>query len=88
MALLQSISLPSTPSAEIVAIAVLFLLAGMAVPTRYGIERLEGFGRYVASGLPYKPPPGKDEQTAMQEAVDGDGEQASNQQQTNTENKE
>ncbi|WP_240940646.1 hypothetical protein [Haloarcula argentinensis] len=49
----------------------------MAVPTRYGMERIEGFGRFVAAKLPYKPRPGMDEETAMQEATgdrqDGDG---------------
>ena len=66
---LQTLPTGALPSAEIVALALLFLLAGMTVPTRYGIERLEGFGRAVASKLPYKAPPGQDEQTAMQEAV-------------------
>ena len=60
------------PDAQTVALAVLMLVAGMAVPTRYGMERVEGFGRAVAAKLPYRPPPGTDEQEAMQEAVDGD----------------
>jgi len=60
------------PDAQTVSLAVLMLVAGMAVPTRYGIERVEGFGRAVASKLPYQPPPGKEEQEAMQQAVDGD----------------
>jgi hypothetical protein len=64
-------SLP-TPEAQTLAVGVLCLLAGMAVPTRYGMERVEGFGRFVVSKFPYKAPPGRDEETAMQEAVDGD----------------
>lgn len=59
------------PNAGTVGVAILCLLAGMTVPTRYGIERVEGFGRCVASKLPYRPPPGKDAEQAMQEAVEG-----------------
>jgi len=61
-----------TPEAQTAALAILCFVAGMAVPTRYGMERVEGFGRFVASKLPYRAPPGRDEETAMQEAVDGD----------------
>ncbi|ACV46606.1 hypothetical protein [Halomicrobium mukohataei] len=61
------------PDAQTVALAVLMLVAGMAVPTRYGMERVEGFGRAVASKLPYRPPPGTDEQEAMADAVDDGG---------------
>ncbi|WP_336001459.1 hypothetical protein [Halorientalis halophila] len=63
------------PSPEMVAVALLFFLAGMTVPTRYGIERLEGFGRIMAAKLPYKAPPGQDAETAMQEAVGNDPEE-------------
>jgi hypothetical protein len=42
----------------------------MAVPTRYGFERLAGFGRYVAAKLPYEPPPGESEQEAMEQATE------------------
>ena len=64
------------PDAQTVSMAVLFFMAGMAVPTRFGIERLEGVGRAGASKLPYQPPPGQDEGQAMADAVDeggGDG---------------
>ncbi|MFC7072971.1 hypothetical protein ACFQJ7_13130 [Halovenus rubra] len=54
-------------------VALLAFLAGMVVPTRYGMERLAGFGRWFASKQPYKPQPGKDEKEAMQEAVEQDG---------------
>ncbi|GGM26844.1 hypothetical protein [Haloarcula argentinensis] len=65
------------PAAETVAYGMLWFIAGMAVPTRYGMERIEGFGRFYASKLPYKPEPGMDEETAMQQAVapDSAGEQ-------------
>lgn len=45
-------------------------LAGMTVPTYYAIERLSGFGRWAVSKPPYKPPPGKTEDEAMEEAVE------------------
>ncbi|ACV47825.1 MULTISPECIES: hypothetical protein [Halomicrobium] len=64
--------LPALPDTQTVAFGLLMFLGGMAVPTRYGMERLEGFGRAVASKLPYRPPPGTDEQEAMADAVDGD----------------
>jgi hypothetical protein len=62
------------PDAQTLGIVLVAFLGGMAVPTRYGMERVEGFGRLVASKLPYKSPPGTDEQQAMTEAVDGEGE--------------
>ncbi|MHC3379405.1 hypothetical protein [Haloarcula sp. H-GB5] len=58
-----------TPEAQTVAVAMLFFMAGMAVPTRYGMERVEGFGRWVAAKLPFKPRPGTDEETSMRRAV-------------------
>jgi len=61
------------PEAQTVAVAVVCLLAGIAVPTRYGLERIEGFGRSIASKLPYSPPPGMEEQEAMERAVRGRG---------------
>lgn len=67
-----AITLPQLPDPSTVSMALFFLLTGMAVPTRYGIERLNGFGRAMVSRLPYQPPPGKDEETALQEAVDED----------------
>lgn len=66
------ITLPQPPDPATVSLAMFFLLVGLAVPTRYGIERVNGFGRAMVSRLPYQPPPGKDEETALQEAVDED----------------
>jgi len=60
------------PDAQTLGAVLLAFIGGMSVPTRYGMERVEGFGRLVASKLPYKAPPGTDEQEAMAEAVDGD----------------
>ncbi len=62
----------SIPEPGTVALAVVCILAGMTVPTGYGLERLNGFGRFVVSKLPYKAPPGREESEAMAEAVDGD----------------
>ncbi|MGB9953698.1 hypothetical protein ACOZ4F_15030 [Haloarcula marismortui] len=58
------------PTAESAAYGLLMFIAGMTVPTRYGIERLEGFGRVMASKLPYMAPPGMDAETAMQQATE------------------
>ncbi|MHB9287369.1 hypothetical protein ACKVMT_10065 [Halobacteriales archaeon Cl-PHB] len=41
---------------DLIAFALLAFLAGMAVPTEYGMERVAGFGRWFASKFPYKPP--------------------------------
>ncbi|GGN97621.1 hypothetical protein [Haloarcula pellucida] len=69
----SAISAIPTPEAQTLAMAVLFFLGGMAVPTKYGIERVEGFGRWVAVKFPYQSPPGQDEQQAMKRAVYGRG---------------
>ena len=55
-----------------VALVVVAFLAGMTVPTGFGIERLNGFGRAVFSKLPYQPPPGMQEEEAMARAVERD----------------
>lgn len=57
-------------SSSLLGVALLAFLAGMAVPTRYGLERFAGFGRWFASKLPYEPKPGKNEEEAMEEAVE------------------
>jgi len=49
-------------------------LAGASTPGGYAMERINGFGRVVASKLPYKPPPGMEETEALEaasERVDG-----------------
>ena len=65
----SAISQIPTPSVQMLAYGLLMFIGGMTVPTRYGIERLNGFGRFMASKLPYRAEPGKDEETAMQEAT-------------------
>lgn len=63
--------MPADPlSGTVLAIVALSLIAGMAVPFTYGMERLNGFGRWMADKLPYTPPPGKDEGEAMEAATD------------------
>lgn len=54
-------------SIELAAVVLAFL-GGMTVPTAYGRERLRGFGRWMASKLPYEPPPGHDDQDALEAA--------------------
>lgn len=41
-------------STELLAIAVLFFIAGLAVPFRYGMKRVRQFGKYIADKLPRK----------------------------------
>jgi len=66
---LQTVPVPPIPDPQTLALVLVCFIGGMTVPTRYGIERLEGFGRAVAGKLPYQAPPGRDEETAMQQAV-------------------
>jgi hypothetical protein len=66
---LQTVPVPPLPDPKTLALALVCFIGGMTVPTRYGIERLEGFGRLIAGKPPYQAPPGRDEETAMQEAV-------------------
>jgi cyclic lactone autoinducer peptide len=58
------------PSVEHVAIAVVAFQAGAACPVYYYQERFRGFGRAMVDRLPYRPPPGRDEKEALQEAVE------------------
>ncbi|ELZ41620.1 hypothetical protein [Halorubrum tebenquichense] len=45
-------------------------IAGAMCPAYFAQERLRGFGRLVLAKLAYRPPPGMDEETAMEEASD------------------
>ena len=45
-------------------------IAGSLVPTYYAQERLRGFGRKLFDRVPYKPPPGMEQETAMRAAVE------------------
>jgi len=49
---------------------ILGFVAGMTIPLRYGMERLNGFARWVVSKLPYKAPPGKTADEALEQATD------------------
>jgi len=66
---LQMFPVPPIPDPQTLALALVCFIGGMTVPTRFGIKRLEGFGRLIASKLPYQAPPGRDAETAMQQAV-------------------
>jgi len=62
--------LPGAPAPETIAVALVFYLAGAVTPWYFMQERLRGFGRWVASKIPYSPPPGEDTGAAMQDAVE------------------
>jgi len=57
-------------------LVVLAFAAGATVPAYYAEERLRGFGRKLASRLPYEPPPGMSEKEAMREAVASEADKA------------
>ena len=74
-------TLPAIPegSGAVLGMVLLAFIGGMTVPTRYGIERLNGFGRAVASKIPYEPP--ADQQARQQEAQKEQAEQQQPEQQ-------
>ena len=39
---------------QVISVCLLFFMGGLAVPTRYGMRQVEGFGRLVASQIPTK----------------------------------
>ncbi|GGK63473.1 hypothetical protein [Haloarcula sebkhae] len=43
-----------TPDPQVISLCLLFFMGGLAVPTRYGMQQVEGFGRLVASQIPTK----------------------------------
>jgi len=49
---------------------LLAFIAGLALPFRFALERLRGFGRWFVGKLPYEPPPGEDEQQALEDATE------------------
>lgn len=50
------------------------LLIGIMAPTYYAAERLRGFSRVVLGKLPYRPPPGMEEEEALEEASDNNND--------------
>lgn len=64
------------PSVQMVALALVFFLAGALVPAYYAQERFRGFGRSMVDRLPYRPPPGMNEEEALQSAVESAAEQS------------
>lgn len=64
-----------TPSLEQLTWFLLGLLAGLPAPYWYAAERIKGFTRVLLSKLPYKPPPGKEKQEALEEAVSHEDKQ-------------
>lgn len=65
------VSVP-TPTLEQLGFFIAGVLIGLPAPYWYTQERLRGFARSVFKRLPYEPPPGKDTDEAMEEAVDED----------------
>lgn len=61
---------------ETVAVVVVAFLAGATAPTYYAQERLHRFGRFIASRLPYEPPPGVEPGAALEAATEQAAEQA------------
>ncbi|MUW13929.1 hypothetical protein GJ633_04075 [Halorubrum sp. CBA1125] len=57
------------------AAVMLAYLAGAMTPVYYAQERMRGFGRAMASRLPYEPPPGVEEGQALEAATDESGDE-------------
>jgi len=51
------------------------VLVGSLAPTYYAAERMRGFGRAMFEKLPYKAPPGMEEEEALVEATGEDYEE-------------
>ena len=62
-------------NATTLAMVMLAYLAGAMTPVYYAQERFRGFGRSLASKLPYQPPPGVEEGEAMEAATDEGGDE-------------
>jgi len=58
------------PDPAMLAIVLVAFQAGAACPAYYARERLRGFGRAIFDRLPYRPPPGLDEEQALREAAE------------------
>lgn len=57
------------PLVQLAAVVIAFL-AGATCPAYYAQERLRGFGRSMFDRLPYRPPPGMNEEEALQAALE------------------
>ena len=62
------------PTAEIATVLVVGVLIGLSIPTGYGLERLAGFGRAMLSRVPYRAPPGMDEDEALRRTAGAAGD--------------
>lgn len=76
------VQLPA-PSPNEVVYFVTGVLVGLPAPYWYAQERIRGFSRAMMSKLPYEPPPGKDKQQAMEEAVEAEDKQEDNDKEDN-----
>lgn len=57
-------------NSQTLALVILAYVAGAMTPLYYAQERMRGFGRAMMARIPYQPPPGEDEQQAMEDATD------------------
>lgn len=64
-----------TPTLEQIALVLFGFLIGLPAPYWYAQERIRGFTRAVLIKFPYEPPPGKEADEAMEEAVNQDVDQ-------------
>ena len=58
------------PNPTLLAIVLVAFQAGAACPAYYARERMRGFGRAIFDRLPYRPPPGLEEEEALREAAE------------------
>lgn len=72
-------------ASPLIIVFVLGLIVGSIAPTYYAGEQLRGFGRAMLEKLPYKPPPGKEEEEALIEATDESVDDASQETEENSE---
>lgn len=68
--MIEALAEGATSNASTLAWMLVMFAAGAMCPTYYAQERFRGFGRAVVSRLPYQPPPGMEEEAALEEATD------------------
>jgi hypothetical protein len=56
------------PTLADLALVAMAWFAGAATPFWWMVERLRGLGRWFLGRMPYRPPPGLDEDEAMRQA--------------------
>lgn len=64
-----------TPSVKEFTAFLLGFLLGLPAPYWYSQERIRGLTRAFLDRMPYKPPPGKEREEALEEAVESSNEE-------------